>query len=71
MNGQRCETQTVGCLEGQSYNQATAACSQRGMRLCSENELERNVCCGTGCNFDGRRVWTNTPANAGGFQGSR
>jgi len=61
-DGRRCETQTVGCLEGQTYNQANAACSQRGLRLCSEHELDRNVCCGTGCGFDGRRVWTNTPA---------
>jgi len=71
MDGRRCETQTVGCLEGQTYNEATAACSRRGLRLCSEDELERGVCCGTGCGFDGRRVWTNTPSNAGGFQGSR
>jgi len=70
MNGQRCETQNVGCLEGQTYNEATAACSRRGLRLCSEHELERGVCCGTGCGFDGRRVWSNTPAG-GGFQGSR
>lgn len=61
-DGRRCETQTVGCLERASYNQANAACSQRGLRLCSEQELNRGVCCGTGCGFDGRRVWTNTPA---------
>lgn len=69
MDGRRCESSTVGCLEGQTYNEATAACSRRGLRLCSEFELERGVCCGTGCGFDGRRVWSSTPA--GGFQGSR
>jgi len=61
-DGRRCETQQVGCLEGVSFNQATAACSQRGLRLCEQNELEGGVCCGTGCGFDGRRVWTSTPA---------
>jgi hypothetical protein len=62
MNGRRCETQTVGCVEGASYSQAMQTCSARGMRLCSEQELNRGVCCGTGCGFDGRRVWSNTPA---------
>lgn len=62
MNGRRCETQTTGCLQGVSFDQANAACSQRGLRLCSQHELERGVCCGTGCGFDGRRVWTSTPA---------
>jgi len=62
LDGRRCESQQVGCLEGVTYNQANAACSQRGLRLCAQNELDRGVCCGTGCGFDGRRVWTSTPA---------
>jgi hypothetical protein len=61
-NGNRCESSTVGCLQGVSFNQAQQACSQRGLRLCHQHELERGVCCGTGCGFDGRRVWTQTPA---------
>lgn len=61
-NGRRCESQTVGCLEGVSFSQANLACSSRGLRLCTEPELNGGVCCGTGCGFDGRRVWTQTPA---------
>jgi len=61
-DGRRCESRTVGCLQGVSHSQATAACSSRGLRLCSQQELNRGVCCATGCGFDGRRVWTNTPA---------
>jgi len=68
-DGRRCETQTVGCLENARFTEANAACSQRGLRLCAQQELDRGVCCGTGCGFDGRRVWTST--SAGGFQGSR
>jgi len=62
MDARRCETQTVGCLEGVSFNQANAACSSRGLRLCAQHELETGICCGSGCGFDGRRVWTSTPA---------
>jgi len=62
LNGRQCQSQTVGCLEGVSFNHATTACSSRGLRLCSQQELDRGVCCGTGCGFDGRRVWSNTPA---------
>jgi hypothetical protein len=30
------------------------------MRLCSRQELETNVCCGTGCGFDSQLIWTST-----------
>lgn len=63
-DGRRCETSGVGCLDGQNHLVAEAACSARGLRLCTEPELDSGVCCGTGCGFDGRRVWTSTPAIA-------
>lgn len=62
MSGNRCETQQVGCVERATYNEANQVCAQRGLRLCAQHELDRGVCCGTGCGFDGRRVWTSTPA---------
>lgn len=61
MAGDRCETQTVGCLRGVSFFEANAHCHAHGLRLCSRQELDGGVCCGTGCGFDGRRIWTFTP----------
>lgn len=61
MDGGHCETQTVGCLTGVSFFEANAACHSHGLRLCSRQELDGGVCCGTGCGYDGRHVWTFTP----------
>ena len=49
------------CLVGVSFNAADQTCRAAGLRLCTQEELETGVCCGTGCGFDGVRVWTSTP----------
>jgi len=61
LDGASCETQTVGCLEGVSFFEANAACHSHGLRLCTRQELDGGVCCGTGCGYDGQQVWTVTP----------
>lgn len=61
-DGRRCESQSLGCQQSARYSEANSICAGRGLRLCAQHELERGVCCGTGCGFDARRVWTNTPA---------
>ena len=44
------------CLIG-TFDQAEEKCASIGMRLCTPNELENNLCCKTGCEFDGVLVW--------------
>lgn len=40
-----------------TYDAAEHVCNENAMRLCKRKELETNVCCGTGCQFDGYLVW--------------
>jgi hypothetical protein len=47
-----------GCSLVSSFFDATAICENKGMRLCSTQELESGVCCSKGCNFDSRVGWT-------------
>ena len=44
-----------------SYEDATSECSAIGNRLCTKNELNTGVCCGTGGDCDQALVWTSTP----------
>ena len=48
-----------GCLETTLYSDAESFCSSQGMRLCTKAELESQVCCRNGCNFDKRISWTS------------
>ena len=43
-----------------TYQQAAGECEARGKRLCTKAELERGVCCGTGCGYDASLVWSST-----------
>jgi hypothetical protein len=40
--------------------EASIECTARGKRLCTAAELEANVCCGFGCGYDRRYVWSST-----------
>ena len=40
-----------------TFSEAQQACSEFGMRLCTEEELWSNICCTTGCGFDADMTW--------------
>jgi hypothetical protein len=42
------------------FDRAEKKCEKAGMRLCTEEELDSGICCSTGCEYDGRRVWSST-----------
>jgi hypothetical protein len=44
-----------------TYAEAEQACAAAGMRLCTRGEIEDDICCGTGCGYDGHVVWTSEP----------
>eukprot|EP00984_Skeletonema_dohrnii_P035029 scaffold34600_cov155-Skeletonema_dohrnii-CCMP3373.AAC.3 len=58
VQGETLECDRSGCSLASSFVEATAICENKGMRLCSTQELESDVCCSKGCNFDGRVGWT-------------
>ena len=49
-----------------TLRQAMGECVGRGKRLCSRDELVAGACCGFGCYFDMRMVWSRTPCYAAG-----
>jgi len=51
-----CHSKEIGCLK-QTYSDAKNTCAKRGERLCSWQEMNTNLCCGTGCNFDLELAW--------------
>jgi hypothetical protein len=40
-----------------NYTEAMNMCSYAGLRLCTRDELEARVCCGTGCSYDNHQTW--------------
>lgn len=48
------------CVSGVTWADASAACSDLGLRLCTETEVLGGGGRGKGCNFDSRHVWTST-----------
>ena len=55
-DGGSCESEIPECSTLTFFN-AKQECSEFGMRLCTEEELAGNICCGTGCSFDIELVW--------------
>ena len=55
-DGASCASETPNCST-QTFSNAKQECSEFGMRLCTEEELASNICCGTGCDFDFGLVW--------------
>jgi len=57
-SGAPCESQKVGCPMGKTFYDAKSACEAKGMRLCTRAQVASNICCGTGCEFDSKLIWT-------------
>ena len=55
-DGGSCESEIPECST-LTFSNAKQECSEFGMRLCTEEELAGNICCGTGCSFDLELVW--------------
>ena len=55
-DGGSCVSETPHCST-LTFSDAKQECSDFGMRLCTEEELAGNICCGTGCSFDFELVW--------------
>ena len=56
LDGGACKSETPDC-SSLTFLEAQQKCVNFGMRLCSEQELSSNICCGTGCSFDAKLVW--------------
>ena len=56
LDGGSCESKIPDCST-LTFSNARRECSRFGMRLCTEEELASNICCGTGCEFDIELVW--------------
>jgi len=61
-SGAKVPMRTYGCNAGKTYAEATAICSGRGFRLCTQQEIMAGKTSGTGCGYDFKRVWTSTAA---------
>jgi len=61
MDGTTCETDQLdgGCHSGKTFLEALHICAANGHRLCTEAEVNDDVCCSSGCNFDGHHVWVS------------
>jgi len=59
ISGDTCDSDHLdgGCQSDKTYVEATALCAANGERLCTEVEIDSQLCCSTGCNFDGHQVW--------------
>jgi len=55
-----CSSAGIGCPKQKTFAEAKQICESHQMRLCLKDELESNVCCGTGCMFDSFLIWTST-----------
>lgn len=62
INGRdKCKTPRP-CLSG-TYDQAQRKCEEIGRRLCTSDELRSNICCRSGCGFDGQLIWQKRSSN--------
>ena len=50
-DGGSCESETIGCFT-LTFSEAQQKCSEFGMRLCTVEELNTNICCSSGCSFE-------------------
>ena len=55
------------CLESKTWYEAYDFCDSVGARLCTTDEIKSGMTSGSGCNFDGKMVWTGTPCDSNGF----
>ena len=59
-NGTSCETHFNCPEDNMSYDNAQSKCQEKGLRLCTKEELFSRVCCETGGRCDGYLTWTAT-----------
>jgi hypothetical protein len=53
---------TDGCVSAATYSEAEDHCLADGARLCTVEEMHNDCTEWTGCGFDGKMIWTMTPA---------
>ena len=59
-DGTTCST-PLSCDDNKMpYGDAVSKCTEDHRRLCSKDELLRDICCGTGGNCDAYEIWTST-----------
>lgn len=56
---------SLACSGAIDYPAAVAHCEAVGARLCTVTEMMNDETQGTGCGYDGQRVWTSTPCDGG------
>ena len=54
-----------GCSGEMSFVEAETFCTAIGARLCTLSEVESDETRGTGCGYDSKLVWTNSPCSGG------
>ena len=59
MTGDSCVASTP-CDEQVTYQEAKDYCKTQDRRLCTESEMQQNVCCDVGCSFDCYWSWVAT-----------
>jgi len=55
-----------GCSGVKSWDDAVDFCAAAGARLCTADELLDDEARGTGCSYDGKRVWSSTKCSDNG-----
>lgn len=70
-NGESCHSE-IGhvCYDAATFRDARSICNGAGMRLCTQNEMNSGVCCGTGCWFNHYSVWISDGAPTGAHPAS-
>jgi len=58
-------TDSIGCSDLKTYDEAVAYCEGAGGRLCSWIEVNAGEVAGTGCSYDEQRIWTSTSCGEG------
>eukprot|EP00929_Paragymnodinium_shiwhaense_P083388 TRINITY_DN44406_c0_g1_i1.p1 TRINITY_DN44406_c0_g1~~TRINITY_DN44406_c0_g1_i1.p1 ORF type:complete len:391 (-),score=56.98 TRINITY_DN44406_c0_g1_i1:409-1581(-) len=64
LDGTDCLSKHSACRARGTFEDAEELCKSLGRRLCSQAELESNLCCGTGCGMDNELVWTSMPVSS-------
>ena len=57
-----------GCSGTLSWGDAKTLCQGAGARLCTADELLDDEAAQTGCNYDGRLIWSSTSCGAGSYE---
>jgi len=50
---------SYGCHNG-TYSEAIGMCDEKGLALCTTDQIKEGTQCGSGCGYDMSRVWTRT-----------